>query len=187
MLPIRGTIEQSLKALNASADFNAQSRLGQEIEACEKKISPSAWMQTFAFFSRVLNLLLYLCAEEPDYDKPPRRAKAKPAATLSAERPPRAPAVTTAGVRIGAVIRKGYAAEKKIGLKRPAATPLKPCMSAAHTGTTTGRRARICRALSGAQMDTACLCRRCLRRYRHHSPGQRRPAVILINTFRLKL
>ena len=39
--------------------------------------------------------------------------KAKPAATLSAERPPRVMTVTMAGMRVGAAIRKGYAAEKK--------------------------------------------------------------------------
>ena len=85
---------------------------------------------------------------------------------------------------VDAVIRKGYAAEKKQGLKRTAATPLKPLhVRRAHWHHYwTGARG-ICRTLSGAQMDTACLCRRCLRRYRHHSPGQRRPAVILINIF----
>lgn len=131
MLPIRGTIEQSLKALNASADFNAQSRLGQEIEACVKNI-PISMDANVRFFSRVLNLLLYLCAEDPDYDRPPRRAKAKPAVTLSTERPPRAPTVTTAGARIGAVIRKGYAAEKNRAEKAGSHAPKAPHVRRAH-------------------------------------------------------
>lgn len=111
MLPIKGTIEQSLAALKASADFNAETALGQSITAGETEV-PITMAENLRVWSRALNLLLYLCAEEPDYDKPPRTRKAKPAATLSAERPPRAPSVTTAGVRIGAVIRKGYAGEK---------------------------------------------------------------------------
>lgn len=111
ILPIKGTIAESLAALKTSADFNAQTALGRKIT--EDKEIPVSMEENVRVFSRALNLLLYLCAEEPDYDKPPRRAKAKPAATLSAERPPRVMTVTTAGMRVGAAIRKGYAAEKK--------------------------------------------------------------------------
>ena len=130
-LPIRGTIEQSLKALQASADFNAQSKLGQEITEQTKEVSVSM-DENIRVYSRILNLLLYLCAEEPDYDKPPRRAKAKPAATLSAERPPRAASVTTAGVRIGAVIRKGYAEAKARGETGGSHAPKAPHVRRAH-------------------------------------------------------
>ena len=131
MLPIRGTIAQSLEALKASAALNMQSSLGQEIAEKVKEL-PVLMDENIRFYSRVLNLLLYLCAEEPDYDKPPRRAKAKPAATLSAERPPRAASVTTAGVRIGAVIRKGYADAKTRGETEGSHTPKAPHVRRAH-------------------------------------------------------
>lgn len=109
MLPIKGTIEESLAALQGSADFNAQTELGREIVQITDEI-PISQSDNVRTFSCILNLLLYLCAEDPDYDKAPRHAKAKPVATLSTERPPRAPTITTAGVHVGAVIRKGYAA-----------------------------------------------------------------------------
>lgn len=131
MLPIKGTISESLEALKTSADFNAKSSLGQEISKTIKEI-PVSMNDNIRVYSRALNLLLYLCADEPDYDRPPRRAKAKPAATLSAERPPRAPAVTTAGVRIGAVIRKGYAAEKNRTETAGSHAPKAPHVRRAH-------------------------------------------------------
>lgn len=56
--------------------------------------------------SKVLNLLLYLCTDEPDYDNQPRRVKAKPAyTTYTPERPPRRTNITNVGTRIGAAIR----------------------------------------------------------------------------------
>ena len=56
------------EALQASADFNAQSKLGQEITEQTKEVSVSM-DENIRVYSRILNLLLYLCAEEPDYDK----------------------------------------------------------------------------------------------------------------------
>lgn len=131
MLPIKGTISKSLEALKASADFNAKSSLGQEISKTVKEISISM-NDNIRVYSRALNLLLYLCAEEPDYDKPSRRAKAKSSVTFSSERPPRATNITTAGAHIGAVIRKGYTSERKERETSGSNTPKAPHVRRAH-------------------------------------------------------
>lgn len=61
--------------------------------------------------SRIINVLLYLCAEEPDYNKKPRIASAKP--NYIADKPPRKLSYTVVGQRIGAAIRKGNAEVKE--------------------------------------------------------------------------
>lgn len=65
--------------------------------------------------SKVLNLLLYLCTDEPDYDNQPRRVKAKPTyTTYTPERPPRRTNITNVGTRIGAAIRLDRQKAKEI-------------------------------------------------------------------------
>ena len=126
------TLEESVKR---SAEIIAKAQ-GWEIRWDDPK-AQEGYQEVFEMLSKALNLLLYICADEPDYDKPPRRAKAKrESATFTDERPPRAAAVSVAGERIGAAIRKaqGKDAGEKSKMTRGAGshTPKAPHIRRAH-------------------------------------------------------
>lgn len=107
--PLEGTLEEGIQKLGESAKFRAQ--------AARLKVptlGKDGTDRTKALFGKAMNLLLYLCAEEPDYATPPRRSRAKPASTGFSRSPaPSKVNMTEVGVRIGATIRKGMAATNR--------------------------------------------------------------------------
>lgn len=111
-IPLCGTIDDSLEKLLSTAQKAKGIDRTPLTEAI--KSQKGDYEQIKRFIGRVLNTLLYLCSDQPDYDKPPRKRSANPKkTTISEERAPRVPSVTVAGSRIGAVIRKGREAEER--------------------------------------------------------------------------
>lgn len=112
LIPLCGTIDDSIEKLL----ITAQKAKGVEQTPFTEVIKSQKgdYEQIKRFIGRVLNTLLYLCSDQPDYDKPPRKRSTNPKkTTISEERAPRVPSVTVAGTRIGAVIRKGCEAEER--------------------------------------------------------------------------
>lgn len=100
--PLLDTFDNSLLALEESAKRNTPDDLDIEDYGLDNIRNT---------VSHIINVLLYLCAEEPDYDRKPRKASAKP--KYIADKPPRKLSYTVVGQRIGAVIRKGNAEVKE--------------------------------------------------------------------------
>lgn len=99
--PLRGTIGESLKALQEASLKSADAEMLPLVEKVNDHLEAVAGM-----ISQLLNVLLYLCAEKPEYTTPPRKYSRSPSG-FTAERTPRKPAVTVVGERIGATIRAG--------------------------------------------------------------------------------
>lgn len=124
-LPLAGTIEQSLDALEASAQRQAE-RLGvPHAPACSAERSA-----TRRLLEPLLSLALYLCAA-PDLTR--RTAPSSPART----RPGAAPAATgptewDVGVRMGAGLRAAYAREQTSGEAAPTGRHVRPHIRRAH-------------------------------------------------------
>lgn len=95
-VPITGTLSESIQELSESAAMRGG--ITTDVLAGEKPLLIDA-------ASHLINLLLYLCAEEPDYSRKPRTES--PKRTYVADLPPRKSAMTFVGERIGSVIRKG--------------------------------------------------------------------------------
>lgn len=102
--PIKGTLQESFDDLIKSSSARADAALLPKVQDVGK-----AKRDIVDVFSRTINVLLYLCAETPDYASKPRQAKPKPMQHgFSPERPPRKVAVTPVGERVGAAIRRNY-------------------------------------------------------------------------------
>lgn len=104
LCPVKGTLQESFdeltKSSSARADEAMLPKVQDEVQAKQDVVD---------IFSRTINVLLYLCAEAPDYASKPRQAKPKPVQYgFTPERPPRKVVVTPVGERIGATIRRNY-------------------------------------------------------------------------------
>lgn len=126
--PLRGTIGESLEALHEAGQKSADAEMLPLIEKAGDNLEAIAGM-----IAKILNVLLYLCAEEPEYTTQPRRYSRTPSG-FTAERPPRKTAVTVVGERIGATIRAGrrsYASRSGENSGRTHASPV-PHIRRAH-------------------------------------------------------
>lgn len=116
--PLKGTIKDSLALLSQSStemirrlEERGTKDIGFSLARASKavKVSDIATnSDAMDLICSALNLLLYICSEEPDYSKAPRRVSAKPRYT---ETPPRKANITNVGERISIMLRK--AAETK--------------------------------------------------------------------------
>lgn len=107
--PLEGTLEEGLQKLGESAKFR-----GQAARLKVPSLGKDGADRVKALFGKAMNLLLYLCAEEPDYAAPPRRSRAKPASTGFSKSPaPSKVNMTEVGVRIGATMRQGMIAARR--------------------------------------------------------------------------
>ena len=109
--PLEGTIEEAVKGLRCASALqyltDTHNAFGRNPELLSKVLNGVVgYGESENIFRKIINLLLYLCTDEPDYDNQPRRVKAKPTyTTYTPERPPRRTNVTNVGTRIGAAIR----------------------------------------------------------------------------------
>lgn len=102
--PIKGTLQESFDELTKSSSSRADEALLPKVQDVAK-----AKQDIVDVFSRTINVLLYLCAESPDYSSKPRQAKPKPVQHgFTPDRPPHKVAVTPVGERVGATIRRSY-------------------------------------------------------------------------------
>ena len=72
--PIKGNLQESFDELTKSSSARADEAMLPKVQDVAK-----AKQDIVDVFSRTINVLLYLCAEAPDYASKPRQAKPKPA------------------------------------------------------------------------------------------------------------
>ena len=111
LCPLIGSLKSSFGDIKKSM---MEKFSGRFVDATDEEIEAETdrLLEGYTAALRVaINLLLYLCADDPDFSTAPRRVSAKPRQTgFTPERPPRKASVCMVGERIGATIRKGYAA-----------------------------------------------------------------------------
>lgn len=131
--PLLDTFDNSLLALCESAKRNKPDDLDIEDYGLDDIRNT---------VSHIINVLLYLCAEEPDYDRKPRKASAKP--NYIADKPPPANCPTQSSGSASEQLSEGETPKSKNAMRVPTRrkvvlTPLLSRISAVPTGITSGQ------------------------------------------------